>query len=131
MFSDTLSERILSILRSRRLSYETAAELCGISSRCLGGIVRREVEPKLPTVEKLCRGFGTTPDELLLPEMPHRLEPMRVTAFRTLRSGDTYYPVCPGCHVTLEREYQRYCDRCGQRLDWSAPNAAIILSDMD
>ena len=66
MFSDTLSERILSILRSRRLSYEAATELCGISSRCLGGIVRREVEPKLPTVEKLCRGLGTTPDELLL-----------------------------------------------------------------
>lgn len=93
--------------------------------------MRREVDPKLPTVEKLCRGLSTTPDELLLPEMPHRLEPMLVTAFRALRSGDTYYPVCPGCHVTLEREYQSYCDRCGQRLDWSTPNAAIILSDRD
>ena len=28
------------------------------------------------------------------------------------------YPVCPRCGITLEREYQAYCDRCGQALDW-------------
>ena len=28
----------------------------------------------------------------------------------------------------MEREYQPYCDRCGQCLDWSAfSNATIIL----
>ena len=38
------------------------------------------------------------------------------------------YPVCPGCGCTLEREYQNYCDRCGQRLDWdNYDHAAIIL----
>ena len=34
-------------------------------------------------------------------------------------SGEGYeYPVCPRCRITLEREYQAYCDRCGQALDW-------------
>ena len=28
------------------------------------------------------------------------------------------YPVCPRCGVTFEREFQAYCDRCGQYLDW-------------
>ena len=28
------------------------------------------------------------------------------------------YWVCPSCHVTFEREYQAYCDRCGQKLKW-------------
>lgn len=28
------------------------------------------------------------------------------------------YPVCPRCKTTLEREYQSFCDRCGQALDW-------------
>ena len=31
---------------------------------------------------------------------------------------DSYYR-CPRCHRTLEREFMQYCDRCGQRLDWS------------
>lgn len=34
-------------------------------------------------------------------------------------NGDTYFQ-CPNCKVTMEREYQRYCDRCGQRLKWPA-----------
>ncbi|MBR5782916.1 MAG: hypothetical protein IKY33_01675 [Clostridia bacterium] len=29
-----------------------------------------------------------------------------------------YYPVCPHCSCTMEREYQSYCDRCGQALSW-------------
>ena len=28
------------------------------------------------------------------------------------------YPICPRCKVSMEREYQFYCDRCGQALDW-------------
>ena len=40
-----------------------------------------------------------------------------VTNIRAL--GDSYFPVCPNCNCTLEREFQSYCDRCGQRLSWS------------
>ena len=28
-------------------------------------------------------------------------------------------PVCPNCTITLERGYQSYCDRCGQKLAWN------------
>jgi hypothetical protein len=28
------------------------------------------------------------------------------------------FPVCPTCNVTLDREYQSYCDRFGQALSW-------------
>ena len=31
---------------------------------------------------------------------------------------DTSFFVCPQCGITLEREFMKYCDRCGQRLDW-------------
>ncbi len=33
--------------------------------------------------------------------------------------GDLIFPICPRCDVSLEREYQNYCDRCGQALDWN------------
>lgn len=29
------------------------------------------------------------------------------------------YCVCPSCNRTFEREYQNYCDRCGQKLAWN------------
>lgn len=28
------------------------------------------------------------------------------------------YAICPRCKIPLEREYQAYCDRCGQALKW-------------
>ena len=44
-------------------------------------------------------------------------QPMPVTDIHFFR-GLGSYPVCPRCKLTLDREYQRFCDRCGQRLDW-------------
>ena len=29
------------------------------------------------------------------------------------------FPRCPRCGTTMEREYQLFCDHCGQRLNWS------------
>lgn len=31
-----------------------------------------------------------------------------------------YFPVCPRCAISMEREYMAFCDRCGQRLSWYA-----------
>lgn len=33
-------------------------------------------------------------------------------------SAESAYYLCPRCRVTMEREYQSFCDRCGQRLGW-------------
>lgn len=52
--------------------------------------------------------------------------PMPVTQIRLFKT-DGGYPVCPQCEISLERDYQRFCDRCGQRLDWTNyKNAQII-----
>lgn len=34
--------------------------------------------------------------------------------------GGASYPLCPRCRRGLEREFVRFCDRCGQRLDWNS-----------
>lgn len=34
-------------------------------------------------------------------------------------AASTGFHVCPGCNRTFEREYQNYCDRCGQKLAWN------------
>ena len=41
--------------------------------------------------------------------------------------SDGAYPVCPRCAISLDREYQRFCDRCGQRLGWQGYKKARII----
>lgn len=36
-------------------------------------------------------------------------------------------PRCPRCLLTMDREYMHFCDRCGQKLDWTAfPRATLV-----
>ena len=50
---------------------------------------------------------------------------MNVTEIRKLESS--CYPVCPRCNMTFEREYQAYCDRCGQALGWNGFSNATVV----
>ena len=42
-----------------------------------------------------------------------------VTEARVDLHNNAYW-VCPNCKITFEREYQSYCDRCGQKLKWGS-----------
>lgn len=50
---------------------------------------------------------------------------MRVTDVVQYKSG-AQYAICPRCNLTLEREYQSYCDRCGQHLAWNSFSRAKV-----
>ncbi len=52
--------------------------------------------------------------------------PLRVTEILLLPNGECF-PRCPRCKITLERTYQRYCDRCGQCLDWRGFGKAKVI----
>lgn len=54
--------------------------------------------------------------ELLL--SPTYRIPMRVKEVCSFKWG-VEFPRCPRCGTTMEHEYQFFCDRCGQRLNWS------------
>lgn len=61
-----------------------------------------------------------------------RSQPLLVTQIMVYPASahPSGFPVCPHCLATMEREYQNYCDRCGQCLDWSQfKNAQIIYPD--
>ena len=59
--------------------------------------------------------------------------PMQVRQIRGFRgagmpAGEFLgFPACPRCGITMERKYQAYCDRCGQRLGWKGFGKAAIL----
>ena len=46
----------------------------------------------------------------------YRLQ-MPVAEVMIFPNGNAYY-VCPRCHITVEREFMSFCDRCGQHLGW-------------
>lgn len=46
--------------------------------------------------------------------------PVRVKVVCSYKWGGVIFPLCPRCRTTMERGYQRFCDRCGQRLNWSS-----------
>jgi len=45
-----------------------------------------------------------------------------------LFSGGSIYYCCPRCSITLDREFMSYCDRCGQKLDWTHYKKATVLA---
>ena len=55
--------------------------------------------------------------------------PMSVTAVRCYTSCPelSTYPLCPRCSLPMEREYQPFCDHCGQALNWSYLSKAVVL----
>lgn len=124
MFLDNLSIAVLRFCDEHDLTYESASERCDLSSRYFGDIARRKTSPTIATLEKLCTGFQRTPNDLLIsPELSHDAsfrKPMPVTKTHWYRDVDglTAYPVCPRCCITMAREYQSFCDRCGQNLSW-------------
>lgn len=57
-------------------------------------------------------------DQILIQLAVTYRTPLSVTERFCLANGNEY-PVCPRCHISLDREYMNFCDRCGQALDWA------------
>lgn len=136
MFSKKLSTSVLGICDCRKLSYETASELCNLSPRYFGSIARGQTVPSVNTLEKLCAAFERSPNELLgfsnsSDELSYRIA-MQVRHFQrypVFAASYTSFPVCPRCQCCLEREYQAFCDRCGQKLGWEFFHHAVLIPD--
>ena len=122
MFSDRLTEALLSICKLRNLSYEAASELCDISPRHFGDIIRKDAAPTITVLEKICAAFHVTPNDLLgygnhQNEEKNGMEVKEAYCFH-LQNQVAVCPVCPKCHHLVARDYQNYCGHCGQKLSW-------------
>lgn len=75
----------------------------------------------------------STPFELSMPALQKAQsfrEPQPVV--QVIRMSNGYcFPVCPRCRISFEREYIRFCDRCGQRLDWKGFRKAKVIDLAD
>lgn len=79
------------------------------------------------TVEKtllLPKRWENVRDDVIVWALSYRT-PKYVYTSRVYEDG-IEFPICPGCADTIEREYMRYCDRCGQALNWQLYDDRII-----
>lgn len=133
MFLDELSQSLLEIAEREKLSYKTMAHMCEISPRYMGRIIRKKSCPTMKVFQKICNGFKKTPNQMLKvknndEELLYREYLVVTTAIDyEFSKGHSVYAVCPRCEITIEREYQSFCDRCGQRLDWNSYGNAKII----
>lgn len=76
----------------------------------------------------MAKNAGHTSRRALDDALTYR-QPMRVTQVmvRSFSCGETGWAVCPRCGVTMDREYMRFCDRCGQRLEWRGYKHAEVV----
>lgn len=125
MFSEKLSASLQRILELRKLNYETASELCDMSSKHFGNIARGDSSPTIEFFEKLCAGLDKTPNELLGYPSDEQLSFRHPKSIKKaycfhLPESMAIYAVCPQCaHLTV-RNYTRYCCNCGQALSWDS-----------
>lgn len=70
----------------------------------------REVKEPYITIE-----VETEEDFISIQEAVKKQHPMKLKAHTT--SGA--YGRCPRCNELVKSYYAKYCDQCGQKLDWS------------
>ena len=64
------------------------------------------------------------------------LTPMKLrekVLYRSQFEKHRYYYVynCPRCEIPIDREFQKHCDRCGQKLDWIGYRKAKLIKRWD
>ena len=132
MFLDNLSNSLIQICAEEKLSYEKAAERCGCCSKHISNIIYRRSCPSIRILEGICIGLKKTPNQLLgvVSEEHSFRMPAPVTEVHMLSSGigAAIFPVCPQCGRGIEREFQAYCDRCGQCLAWEQFDLSALIS---
>lgn len=134
VFSEKLSASIHGICDMLDISYKTASERCGVSSSHFRAIARGQAVPTINVLERLCIGFERAPNDLLGfatadEELSYRIA-MQVVYYRRnpfFHGTYTTFPVCPRCSRSIEREYQPFCDCCGQKLAWDSYHHASLL----
>lgn len=65
-------DRIQELCRERNWSYYQLAKASGITYSTLNTMLRHQNMPSLPTLQKLCKGFGISITEFFDPDQNHR-----------------------------------------------------------
>ena len=132
MFTKEFATKLLKIIDERNMTLESVADAAKLSSRFISNIITGRQKPTLDSFEKICSALQLEPNDLLISDkskQPEKSKPMAVTKIfcRDRSNAYTYRAVCPSCNRPLSSDWQSYCDRCGQRLNWEQYSKADLV----
>lgn len=130
-----LADNLLTFRKLENISQQEMSFRTEISKETISLIERAKTYVRLDILEKIASYTGLTISQLftegfvekynhqqklnkIIREKLLYRDPMIVSEIKVLRTG-YYFPICPRCDCTMEVEYQSFCDRCGQRLNWN------------
>lgn len=126
---DNLAYHLQAYKDDHRLSLDELSSKLGVGRTTLYNCLHKKCNPCLNTVDLIANQLGISAEALLSP--PERVpmpQAMPVKEVLYFARENISFPRCPNCHLTMEREYVRFCDRCGQKLDWSNFRDVSIIS---
>lgn len=133
--SEKIGRNIVSFRKQKGFTQEWLALEANMAVSYLRSIEHGKANPTISALERLAAildiplHFLLDDENLVKSEAESYRMPMPVT--EVLFVHPHYHSsVCPRCRITLAREYQTYCDRCGQRLDWGELNNAKLIYNL-
>ena len=114
-----IGDNIIEIRKSKNLTQEKLALESEISLSYLRLIEHGKANPTINELLKISHALNfdfQNPFSVNLASSKLFRIPMPVTDIIFL--GNNSFSVCPRCHNSLERDFQTFCDRCGQALLW-------------
>ena len=142
----------LSIRKKNHLSQAQVAELADTSIRYVGALERGEkskpsadlvsrfsiilevpVEDLMSTSDEAMKAKADSQRITVSPRFLQTLTQFRIPKLVSdlMIFPDTSFFVCPQCGITLEREFMKYCDCCGQCLNLQIPAERRSHSEMN
>lgn len=93
--------------------------------KAVGGTRARSCNKAQPTAQAKVSPSPALLWDLLMFFSSYRRQ-MPVTEVMIFPDGTAYY-VCPRCHITVDREFMGFCNRCGQHLGWKGYKKAKVV----
>ena len=90
--------------------------MMNINTKNVNNLISYLKDTKLSDTSKIGKREHKKIQQIIL-ELNTREEKI-VTEKRLLYNS--MFCICPNCNTSIEREYQSYCDRCGQKLKWGS-----------
>ena len=130
MFKRELSINLMKVIDEKNLTVESVSKLANLSRKYVSNIISEKQTPSIDVLENIFSALELDPNDLLISEKsktPGKSKALAVTQVLKTEEANGL-PICPGCHKTLVRDNQAYCDICGQRLSWqNFINADVVF----
>jgi DNA-binding XRE family transcriptional regulator len=130
-----IGKNIVRLRKQKGITQEWLALESEMAVSYLRSIEHGTANPTIDALDRLARVLNVSIESIIdlsgeTKDAESYREPMPVAEVLVLPHVVGGFSVCPRCRTTMEREFQSYCDRCGQRLSWDDLHHAKVITEL-